>query len=37
MDAVVLGSILAVALSVVILVVIAIRVGRQINKTHSEH
>lgn len=36
MDAVVIGSILTVVVSIIVLVVIGIRVGRQINKTHSE-
>ncbi len=36
MDAVVIGSILTVVVSVVILAVIGIRVGRLINTSHSD-
>jgi hypothetical protein len=36
MDAVVIGSILTVVVSIVILGVLAVRVGRQINQTHSK-
>ena len=35
MDAVVIGSILTVVVSIVILGVLAVRVGRQINRPHS--
>ena len=36
MDAVVIGSILAVTISIVILVVLGVRIGRLIRTTHSD-
>jgi len=36
MDAVVIGSILAVGITIVVIIVLAVRIGYLINHTHSE-